>query len=171
VAGWNGRVDYAYDPAQNLLRRTNNAATTAFVLNPLNQITNLPAGNPAWDRRGNLTSHPGGSGAGTVTYAYDAENQLTSAQVAASWRQEYVYDARQRLRLLRVFAWKSNPGEWELNLETRHLYDGLLLVQERTGANLPTVTYTRGTDLSGTLAGAGGIGGLLLRSSGYNAGS
>jgi hypothetical protein len=39
-----------------------------------------------------------------------------------------------------------------------------LVVQERTAANLPQVTYTRGLDLSGTLQGAGGIGGLLARS-------
>ena len=47
----------------------------------------------------------------------------------------------------------------------------LLLVQERTSANTPTVTYTRGRDLSGSLAGAGGIGGLLARSHGYSGGN
>ena len=33
------------------------------------------------------------------------------------------------------------------------------------------MAYTRGKDLSGTFEGAGGIGGLLERSSGYSAGS
>jgi RHS repeat-associated protein len=33
------------------------------------------------------------------------------------------------------------------------------------------VSYTRGTDLSGSLEGAGGIGGLLARSSGYSSGN
>jgi RHS repeat-associated protein len=47
----------------------------------------------------------------------------------------------------------------------------LLLVQERTSANTPTVTYTRGRDLSGSLAGGGGIGGLLARSHGYSGGN
>jgi RHS repeat-associated protein len=37
------------------------------------------------------------------------------------------------------------------------------VVQERDINNLPVVTYTRGNDLSGTLQGAGGIGGLLTR--------
>ncbi len=37
------------------------------------------------------------------------------------------------------------------------------MVQERNSLNLPTVSYTRGTDLSGTFEGAGGIGGLLSR--------
>jgi RHS repeat-associated protein len=47
----------------------------------------------------------------------------------------------------------------------------MLVVQERNGSNVPQVHYTRGADLSGSLSGAGGIGGLLLRSSGYSAGS
>ena len=37
--------------------------------------------------------------------------------------------------------------------------------------NAPTVSYTRGNDLSGSLEGAGGIGGLLARSSGYSGGN
>ena len=38
-----------------------------------------------------------------------------------------------------------------------------MVIQERNGSNNPLVTYTRGNDLSGTLQGAGGIGGLLAR--------
>jgi RHS repeat-associated protein len=49
--------------------------------------------------------------------------------------------------------------------------DRLLLVQERNSANTPTVTSTRGRDLSGNLAGAGGIGELLARSHGYSGGN
>src|SRR6185437_10996949 len=47
--------------------------------------------------------------------------------------------------------------------EVRYVYDGNLVIQERDLNNLPQVTYTRGTDLSGSLQGAGGIGGLLAR--------
>ncbi|MBX3745286.1 MAG: RHS repeat-associated core domain-containing protein [Verrucomicrobiae bacterium] len=64
-----------------------------------------------------------------------------------------------------------NPGGgggWVATGETRNLYDGRRVVQEPNDANTPTVTYTRGPDLSGTLEGAGGIGGLLARSNGYN---
>ena len=50
-------------------------------------------------------------------------------------------------------------------------YDGNRVIQERDGSNVPTVTYTRGTDLSGTLESAGGIGGLLARSHGYSSGN
>src|SRR5262249_40845579 len=42
---------------------------------------------------------------------------------------------------------------------------------ERDSNSVPTVSYTRGNDLSGTMEGAGGIGGLLARSSGYSSGN
>jgi hypothetical protein len=51
------------------------------------------------------------------------------------------------------------------------VYDGKRVVQERDGSNTPTVAYTRGADLSGSLEEAGGIGGLLARSSGYSGGN
>lgn len=41
---------------------------------------------------------------------------------------------------------------------------GMTPFQERNGSGHPTVSYTRGLDLSGSLEGAGGIGGLLTRS-------
>ena len=55
--------------------------------------------------------------------------------------------------------------------ETRYIYDANRVIQERDGSNNPLVSYSRGNDLSGSLEGAGGIGGLLARSSGYSAGN
>jgi RHS repeat-associated protein len=55
-------------------------------------------------------------------------------------------------------------GTWNLTGETRYLYDGWRVIQERNANNVPQVSYTRGLDLSGSLEGAGGIGGLLARS-------
>jgi RHS repeat-associated protein len=60
---------------------------------------------------------------------------------------------------------RSDNGAWVQTAETRYIYDGMLVVQERDGSNNPTVTYTRGLDLSGSRSGAGGIGGLLARTS------
>ena len=54
---------------------------------------------------------------------------------------------------------------------TLHKAGRPLIVQERDAGNVPTVRYTRGRDLSGTVDGAGGIGGLLARSHGYSSGS
>jgi RHS repeat-associated protein len=58
----------------------------------------------------------------------------------------------------------GSSGQWVLASETRYVYDGMRVIQERNGNGVPTVAYTRGPDLSGTLEGAGGIGGLLARS-------
>jgi RHS repeat-associated protein len=55
--------------------------------------------------------------------------------------------------------------------ETIYFYDGNRVIQERDGNGNPTVSYTRGRDLSGTLEGAGGIGGFLARSDGYSSGN
>jgi hypothetical protein len=49
--------------------------------------------------------------------------------------------------------------------------DGMLVIQERNASNTPAVVYTQGNDLSGSVEGAGGIGGLLGRSHGYSSGS
>jgi RHS repeat-associated protein len=49
---------------------------------------------------------------------------------------------------------------WSLTDTINYVYDGMLVVQMR-GAS--TSSYTRGLDLSGSLQGAGGIGGLLAQ--------
>jgi RHS repeat-associated protein len=43
--------------------------------------------------------------------------------------------------------------------------------EERDQSDTPAVSYTRGNDLSGSMEGAGGIGGLLARSDGYSSGN
>lgn len=65
----------------------------------------------------------------------------------------------------------GTSGDWTLASATRHVYDGWRVIQERDASKVPTVSYTRGTDLSGSLEGAGGIGGLLARSHGYSSGN
>jgi RHS repeat-associated protein len=108
-----------------------------------------------YDLNGNLT------GDGLRNLAYDSENELTSVWATNSWRSDFVYDGRKRRRIRREFVW-SDTG-WTLQNEVRYVYDGNVVVQERDSNNVPTVTYTRGLDLSGSMQGAGGIGGLLAR--------
>jgi hypothetical protein len=55
--------------------------------------------------------------------------------------------------------------------EVYYVYDGNVVIQERNINNLPTTTYTRGLDLSGSLEGAGGIGGLLSMTLNFEPGS
>jgi RHS repeat-associated protein len=74
-----------------------------------------------------------------------------------------VYDGKMRRRIRQECTWQG--GIWVQTNEVYYVYDGNLVIQERDVNNLPTTTYTRGLDLSGSLQGAGGIGGLLARTS------
>jgi RHS repeat-associated protein len=116
-----------------------------------------------YDARGNLTND------GQRVFFYDAENQLTTVLASNAWKSEFAYDGFMRRRVRKEFGWSGSA--WVQTNEIRYVYDGRLVVQERhynapqlSTLNPHLVTYTRGNDLSGTLQGAGGIGGLLARS-------
>ena len=79
----------------------------------------------------------------------------------SSTKSEFSYDGVFRRRVRKEYTWSS--GTWNLASEVRYVYEGRLALQERDGNNVPTVTFTRGLDLSGSREGAGGIGGLLAR--------
>ena len=132
-------------------------ATNFYGLRVTNtQICNLPSAvTLAWDSNGNLTND------GTRSFAYSPENQLTNITVAGAWKIDFVFDGLGRRRIERDYA--SQSGQWAKTNELHFIYDGWLLVQVRDGSNNVLWTYTRGLDLSGSLAGAGGIGGLLAR--------
>jgi RHS repeat-associated protein len=115
---------------------------------------NLPSSvSFSHDANGNLTWD------GHRAFVYDDENRLVVVQVTDQWRSEFFYDGLDRLRIRKEFTW--NGSAWTLADETRFIYDGRLVIQERNASNTPQVSYTRGLDLSGSLSGAGGIGGLL----------
>jgi RHS repeat-associated protein len=129
------------------------------------------------DANGNLSNQTyDPNGPMMLGYTYDAENQLIAVNTdtyytpaASRWKSEFVYDGRGRLRVRKDYNWPSSA--WVLIGETRYVYDGMRVIQERNSANTPTVAYTRGQDLSGSTEGAGGIGGLLGRSHGYSGGT
>jgi len=131
-----------------------------------------------YDGNGNLTSRTNGGNL-AYSYSYDDENQLISVvyqdpAVANSswWRSDFVYDGRGRLRQRQDYTWYGGtPPGWITGPAINYIYDGMRVIQERDAFNTPTVSYTRGSDMSGTLEGAGGIGGLLARSHGYSSGS
>jgi len=86
---------------------------------------------------------------------------LIRVTVTNAWKSEFTYDGKFRRRIRKEFTWQNST--WVPTIEVRHIYDGNLVIQERDGNNLATLTLTRGRDLSGSLQGAGGIGGLLAR--------
>src|SRR4051812_15633693 len=71
-----------------------------------------------------------------------------------------------RRRIREEYTW--NGSAWAQTNEVRYVYSGMLVIQERDANGLPTITYTRGLDLNGTMGGAGGIGGLLARTAHSN---
>lgn len=162
VAGQN--YGYGYNLAQNMTSRGDGSSTTSYTVNGLNQMTGNGSYTYSYDLNGNRT---GKLQTGSVFYTYDDENQLVSAATdtsqtpaASRWKTEWTYDARGRMRTRLDYTWTTT---WSLQATTRYLYDGRRVIQERNGSNLPLVSYVRGLDLSGSLEGAGGIGGLLAR--------
>ncbi len=109
-----------------------------------------------YDGNGNLTND------GLRNFVYDDENELIQVSVPTQWMSQFSYDAKMRRRIRKEFTWQ---GSWVQTNLVQYVYDGNLVIQERDINDLPTVTYTRGKDLSGSLEGAGGIGGLLARTS------
>jgi RHS repeat-associated protein len=162
---------YTYDPAWNLTKTTNNTSVTTRTVNNLNQIT-VSGGSYAYDANGNRSSYTGNYS----TYVYDDENQLVQRYNNPSFysgatKTDFTYDGKGRLRRRIEHSWNSTFATWIQVSETRYIYSGMLAIQERSGSNVPEVSYTRGWDLSGSMEGAGGIGGLLARSRSYSSGT
>jgi RHS repeat-associated protein len=158
---------YAYDAGWNMTQR----AGQPYTLNDRNQVTAGEGWTYTYDSAGNRTFRSA-SGAGFLQYTYDDENQLIRAETDVTTtaagnrrRTDFVYDGFRRLRIRTEYNWDTDG--WYQTSQTRYVYDGRRVIQERNSANTPTVTYARGLDLSGSQEGAGGIGGLLARSSGY----
>jgi RHS repeat-associated protein len=164
-----------YDAAWNMTARTN-GATVNYGVNNLNQVTGDGGTYTyTYDSNGNRTYRTKSGGAGYVMMVYDDENQLIRQETDTSatlegyrFKLEYLYDGKLRLRERKYSTWQY--GSWYPTSTERYVYDGMQIVQERN-TGTPAVTYTRGVDLSASLDGAGGIGGLLARSHGFNSGT
>jgi len=111
----------------------------------------------AYDSNGNMTCD------GYKNFAYDDENELTAVWVSDAWSNSFAYDGKMRRRIERDYSWDAGTSGWQETNEVHFIYDGNVVVEERNAGNVPQVSYTRGNDLSGTMQGAGGIGGLLAR--------
>ncbi len=159
---------YAYDHIGNAVLAASGGVTNAYTANALNQYASIlrasplighrfatrlrlggyePPCEPTYDADGNMTSD------GTFSYAYDAASRLVSVSSNGVNLVMNFYDAQSR----RVR--KATP-----EATSTYFYDGWNLVEERvTHANgtTSTIRYYWGKDISDSLQGAGGIGGLL----------
>ena len=136
--------DYDYDAIGN---RTFDHAGP-YTADSLNQYSDTPYDGGAaltYDANGNLTFD------GARGYGYDGENRLvTVTQGTATFTYKYDYLGR------RIAKSGSGIGE------TRYVCDGWNLIAELDSGNGIIRKYVWGLDVSGTLQGAGGVGGLLL---------
>jgi hypothetical protein len=188
----NHTFGFGYNAGLNMTQRSVNGAPTIYSVNDFNQVTSDGSGTFTYDVSGNRTQTVAGT---TLTgYTYDDENRLIVITngpnavpppgggqrpsgsggggpplASGGWKSEFTYDGLSRLRIRKDY-YAYSTGYYLTNT-TRYLYDGKRVIQERDANNNPTVAYTRGLDLSGSLEGAGGIGGLLARSHGYSGGT
>jgi hypothetical protein len=163
--------DYSYDRIGNRVSSgdsTQQIAYTPDALNQYDQITTTPTGGSATtvtkvhDDDGNLTDD------GSKLYEWDAENRL----VALRRKSDNLLIAKYRYDYLSRRIYKETSSIAAQGATTHiFTYEGWNLCAEyeasaingTTNAAITSLkrTYTWGTDLSGSLQGAGGVGGLL----------
>jgi RHS repeat-associated protein len=158
IMGWApspSTASYGYDGIGNLQLSSFNAATNAYTANSLNQYTAIqeisapsaPLRVPTYDTDGNMLSD------GVLSFTYDAASRLKTVSSNGVTLVTNFYDAKSR-RVKKVTP----------NATTTFFYDDWNLVEERivyADNTTSTIRYYWGKDLSGTLQGAGGVGGLL----------
>jgi YD repeat-containing protein len=112
----------------------------------------------SYDADGNLTND------GRWSYVWDAENRLiqmtVNTNVGTPYQLTFTYDFQGR-RIQKIVATNS-----ESVYTNKFLYDGWNLVAVLTSGSTLQEAFMWGNDLSGSVQGAGGVGGLL--ETGYN---
>jgi RHS repeat-associated protein len=147
---------YDYDAVGNRNSSLAFGTTTNYTANNVNAYTAITgSANPIYDDNGNMTSGPVPAGAATLNY--DKENRLRSS-VCNGVTTYYTYDALSRL--LSVDQPNSN-GAPTKEIFTWSSWTMLARAIYTSGSLTETLRYTWGLDLSGSLEGAGGVGGLL----------
>jgi RHS repeat-associated protein len=160
---------YVFDTIGNRTSATagdgEEAVTTAYTPNKLNQYEVIDTDtecNPVHDLDGNLREDAGVNAmAYGLKYEWDAENRIVAVRKADdTLLATYDYD-----HLGRRIRTTTTAAAYQGASDIGYLYDGWNVVAEYTISTGPSIAlhqaYTWGLDLSGTLQGAGGVGGLL----------
>ncbi len=124
----------------------------------------LPAATESftYDFDGNLISD------GRWTYSWNAENRLIGMEAApgvpveAKRKLEFNYDFMGRRILKKVSVWNAGTSQYDLQSETKFIYDGWTPIAEIAANNSLIRSYVWGLDWSEDLEDAGAVGGLLL---------
>ena len=164
---------YQYDTIGNRLQSgagVSPAAITNYTANALNQysqISNSQTLNPSYDDDGNATAYPlPAAPSSNSALAWDAENRLVSTTVNGTTT-TYLYDAQSR-RITKTVG-TGGPAD---PTSTLYVYDGFNCIAEYSSISNSqyqiSKSYLWGLDLSGSMQGAGGVGGLLAEKQGAN---
>jgi RHS repeat-associated protein len=163
---------YTYDTARNMSAYRLGSPgdpllEDGIAVNSKNEVVSLSElGSFTYDTNGNMVAGVSGD----YQFTYDAENRLSSMTTPSDGGM-FHYDGLGRLRVRDVYYPDGDdPDTLAFAYSVEYFYDGMRVIQERNGDNNPLVSYTRGPDLSTTMEGAGGIGGLLARSAGVDGG-
>jgi len=141
--------DWTFDNIGNRQTYTTNSTTYTYLANELNQYTNIANGttnSPTYDLDGNTLTYQG------WTLTWNGENRMTSASngsTVVSFQYDYMG---------RRFSKVSEGVTTNL-----FYYDGWNLISEliSQASGLSTNYCIWGLDLSGSMHGIGGVGGLL----------
>lgn len=137
------------------------AVTVSADTSKNGNILTPPAGQTFWyDADGNLTNDL------VRRYIWDGENRLveiqplTNAPAASKKWLTFSYDWQGR-RISKTAKWWTNSS-WTTRTSNKFVYDGWNLIGELNATNNNLIRgYIWGADLSGSLQGAGGVGGLI----------
>ncbi|MBK1884429.1 RHS repeat-associated core domain-containing protein [Luteolibacter pohnpeiensis] len=148
---------YEFDGIGNRLKSANSLtlpSSNNYTVNALNQYTAIGTLSPSYDDDGNAEDYPVPfATSSNASLTWDAENRLKTADGGtSSVTTFYSYDAQGRM----IGHFNALAGGW-----TYYVYDGWNRIAEYNNSGAIAKTYAWGTDMSGSLQGAGGVGGLL----------
>jgi RHS repeat-associated protein len=164
---------YNYDPIGNRINAQQDydisasaPITSTYVTNSLNQYESVTSGGESisldYDDDGNLIHKDG------VQYVFNCENRLVEvsplAPVIGDTKVAFAYDYMGRRYLKQSYVYSA--GEWSLVSTSTSIWEGWNRIQEKVvlaadSSNEEVTSYVWGLDLSQSLQGAGGVGGLL----------
>ena len=151
---------YSYDPIGNRIQAVENTVQTDYVSNMLNQYTGINANVPSYDDDGNMLSD-----GDSLSMTWDGENRMITT-TNGNTVVVNAYDAHSR-RIRKQVSVDGTPAK-----DIRYFYDAWNLLYEHdllAGGSGSTRYYAWGLDLSQSLQGAGGVGGLLYTQAGTSA--
>jgi RHS repeat-associated protein len=148
---------YQFDLIGNRLKTADSLTLPVannYTPNALNQYTAIDTLNPVHDDDGNMTAGPLPANiTANSTLTWDGENRLISASVPGGNTVTFIYDSQSR-----------RIAETVGTVTKITVYDGWNPIAEYSISNNQYSifkSFTWGMDLSGTMQGAGGVGGLL----------